>query len=152
MGKEALSNLLGGIGYFYGPIRIQNLTDNSWFYDEPAGLFTATPSRVKFPRGFLWDEGFHSQLTCQWQRLMCMDIISHWFNSIKSNGWIPREQMRGKEAESNLDWELTENPKAGNPPSFMFVLNFLLTKAKKDSDQRIVNVMKNLRPRVELWF
>jgi hypothetical protein len=38
--------------------------------------------------------------------------------------------MRGKEAESNLNWELAENPKAGNPPAFMFVLNFLLAKAK----------------------
>jgi mannosyl-oligosaccharide glucosidase len=64
MGKEALANLLGGIGYFYGPIRILNETDGTWYYDEPAGLFTATPSRPYFPRGFLWDEGFHSQLTC----------------------------------------------------------------------------------------
>ena len=33
--------------------------------------------------------------------------------------------MRGKEAESNLDWELVEDPKAGNPPSFLFVLEYL---------------------------
>lgn len=58
--------------------------------------------------------------------MLCMDIISHWFNSIKPNGWIPREQMRGKEAEINLDWTLTEDPLAGNPPSFMFPLQFLL--------------------------
>lgn len=64
MGREALANLLGGIGYFYGPIRIKNDTDGTWKYDNPTGLFTATPSRVVFPRGFLWDEGFHSQLTC----------------------------------------------------------------------------------------
>jgi mannosyl-oligosaccharide glucosidase len=81
-----------------------------------------------------------------------MDIISHWFNSIKENGWIPREQMRGKEAESNLDWNLVEEPKAGNPPSFMFVLDFLLGKAIKEQDQRIVNVMINLKPRIEIWF
>lgn len=61
-GREALSNTLGGIGYFYGPIRISldGKTDKNWKYDEPTGLFTATPSRVRFPRGFLWDEGFHS--------------------------------------------------------------------------------------------
>jgi len=34
--------------------------------------------------------------------------------------------MRGKEAESNLPYDLAENPKAGNPPSFMFVLDFLV--------------------------
>ena len=62
-GKEALANLFGGLGYFYGPIRIIDESDPSgktWYYDEPAGLFTCTPSRPYFPRGFLWDEGFHS--------------------------------------------------------------------------------------------
>jgi len=61
-GQQALANLFGGLGYFYGPIRILNESDGgkSWFYDEPAGLFTCTPSRPYFPRGFLWDEGFHS--------------------------------------------------------------------------------------------
>jgi mannosyl-oligosaccharide glucosidase len=66
-GREALANLLAGISYFYGPIRILNATaadGKSWYYDEPTGLFTATPSRPYFPRGFLWDEGFHSELTC----------------------------------------------------------------------------------------
>jgi hypothetical protein len=63
-----------------------------------------------------------------------MDIISHWMNSIKSDGWIPREQMRGKEAEINLSWELAEDPKAGNPPSFIFVLDYLLNAAIQDQD------------------
>ena len=65
--KEAFSNLMGGIGYFYGPIRIHkdeaepgDFSAKNWYYDEPNGLFTGTPSRAKFPRGFLWDEGFHS--------------------------------------------------------------------------------------------
>ena len=131
--KETLSNLFGGMGHFYGRIRILDESDPSgktWYYYDPAHLFTCTPSRPYFPRGFLWDEGFHSQLTCQWSKMICMDILSHWFNSVKENGWIPREQMRGKEAESNLDWELVEDPKAGNPPSFMFVLDYLLLKLK----------------------
>lgn len=60
--KEALSNLLGGIGYYYGPIQIK--TNKGKQYDEPAGLFTGCPARSRFPRGFLWDEGFHLILTC----------------------------------------------------------------------------------------
>ena len=51
--------------------------------------------------------------------------------------------MRGKEAESNLDWELVEEWKAGNPPSFMFVLNYLLKDGKANNDTRIVKVMES---------
>lgn len=99
--KEALSNLLGGIGYYYGPLRIKT-GEKTFQYDEPAGLLTGCPSRSRFPRGFLWDEGFHLMLTCQWSRFLCMDILSHWFNSMKPSGWIAREQIRGPEAESKV--------------------------------------------------
>lgn len=75
---------------------------------------------------------------------MCMDIITHWFYTIKPSGWIPREQMRGKEAESNLEWELAESIKEGNPPSFMFVMKYLLEKGIKNKDQRVTEVFTNL--------
>ena len=55
--KEALSNTLGGIGYYYGPIQVK--TDKNYRYDKPNELLSSCPSRSRFPRGFLWDEGFH---------------------------------------------------------------------------------------------
>ncbi len=60
MSKAALSNTLGGIGYFFGSSEVKlpdqgNKIVRSW----PAALFTAVPSRSFFPRGFIWDEGFH---------------------------------------------------------------------------------------------
>jgi mannosyl-oligosaccharide glucosidase len=73
--KEALSNLLGGIGYYYGPVQIRIPGTANKYYDDPAGLFTGSPSRSRFPRGVLWDEGFHLLLTCQWSRFLCMDIL-----------------------------------------------------------------------------
>lgn len=54
--RHAISNLLGGILYSYGKIRIEGVPDEKV---NASMLLTASPSRLGFPRGFLWDEGFH---------------------------------------------------------------------------------------------
>lgn len=77
--KAMLSNLIGGIGYFHGDDVVDRSAnpayeeENEGFWEEtaaaraavqpvtegPKDLFTCVPSRPFFPRGFLWDEGFH---------------------------------------------------------------------------------------------
>jgi mannosyl-oligosaccharide glucosidase len=66
--KAITANLLGGVGYFYGPSIIQRKSSYEWDDDadgiadeeegprltESRGLLTATPSRSFFPRGFYW--------------------------------------------------------------------------------------------------
>lgn len=81
------SNLLGGIGYFYGTSIVDPSFSAEWDDDgssdlygdddkqstskgphltEPKALLTATPSRSFFPRGFYWDEGFHLLHVGEW--------------------------------------------------------------------------------------
>lgn len=58
--KAALSNMLGGLGYFTGRTEVRGAGRNGRNeYSFEARLFTGVPSRSFFPRGFLWDEGFH---------------------------------------------------------------------------------------------
>ena len=59
--KAALSAMLGGLGYFYGSSTIKE-NEKSHIAHSAEALFSAVPSRSFFPRGFLWDEGFHQLL------------------------------------------------------------------------------------------
>ena len=66
--KAVTSNLLGGVGYFYGDSLVDPGATHEWDEDEsseveekpgphltePKALLTATPSRSFFPRGFYW--------------------------------------------------------------------------------------------------
>ena len=63
MSKAALSNMLGGIGYFFGTSDVRDPVTEAATRSWPAALFSAVPSRSFFPRGFIWDEGFH-QVCC----------------------------------------------------------------------------------------
>lgn len=68
--KAVTSNLVGGVGYFYGTSMVDRKFSFEWDQEEdvnedddspkgttltePKELLTATPSRSFFPRGFYW--------------------------------------------------------------------------------------------------
>lgn len=136
MQKEALSNMLGSVGYFYGTLtrRINNFGTMVDIEDrQPASLLATVPSRARFARGFLWDEGFHLMLICQWDVQLCCEIIESWFSTMDDSGWIPSEQARGVEATQNIPKEfLSVSEVNDTPPVFLMVLQLLL----KSSDDR----------------
>lgn len=73
-----LSNLLAGISYFYGST-VQYKEDGSTYTTQKGELITAIPGRSYFPRGFLWDEGFHQLVLLQWNETLSWKILKSWF-------------------------------------------------------------------------
>ncbi|KAL1837748.1 hypothetical protein VTJ49DRAFT_3440 [Mycothermus thermophilus] len=155
LGHSLFSNLIGGIGYFYG----HSLVDRSYAseYDEdsegfwedaaaararnlqalegPYELFSSIPSRPFFPRGFLWDEGFHLLPIADWDSDLALDIVHSWFNLMDEDGWIAREQILGTEARSKVPAEFqTQYPHYANPPTLFFVVEDFLEKLLKTNN------------------
>lgn len=146
---EALSNLIGGMGYFYGSLII--LPDNH--RTKPLGLFTATPSRSKFPRSFLWDEGFHEKIICQWDLDLCKDAIWHFLNTMDDNGWIAREQARGAEAESEIPADaIAQNPSIANPPALIFGINEIVEQYLQTNSSDEADYLEGVYEKLEKWF
>lgn len=154
-GHSMFSNLLGGIGYFYG----SHLVDRSYaaeyeeddeaFWDAaaearnrkqqklegPYELFSSIPSRPFFPRGFLWDEGFHLLPIADWDLDLTLEIVKSWFNLMDEDGWIPREMILGEEARSKVPEEFqVQYPHYANPPTLFFIIDTYIAKLQKVAD------------------
>ncbi|KAL7171743.1 hypothetical protein ACSBR2_036415 [Camellia fascicularis] len=163
-GKAAVASLLGGIGYFYGQSKISVPSNSNFKSGEnyilywPAELYTAVPSRPFFPRGFLWDEGFHQLLIWRWDIHISLDIIGHWLDLMNVDGWIPREQILGDEARSKVPEEfIIQHPTNGNPPTLFLVLRDLVCGMKRNKftateRDQISSVLDLAFVRLEAWF
>ncbi|KKK17152.1 mannosyl-oligosaccharide glucosidase [Aspergillus ochraceoroseus] len=147
--KSMFSNLVGGIGFFHGSDLVDRSAASAYdeedegFWEEaaeararaqpvmegPKDLFTCVPSRPFFPRGFLWDEGFHLLLVIDWDTDLALEIVKSWFNLMDENGWIAREQILGAEARSKVPAEFTvQYPHYANPPTLFLVVEAFVDK------------------------
>ncbi|EGG02629.1 family 63 glycoside hydrolase [Melampsora larici-populina 98AG31] len=155
MAKEMLSSMIGGIGYFYG----SSIVDRNFAHDydddgllltghteetesgqrtrdpqltEDRELFTATPSRSFFPRGFYWDEGFHLALIGAWDNDMSLEILRSWMNLIDRDGWVAREQILGEEARSKVPTEFqTQYSNHANPPTLTMAVTSYIKRLQR---------------------
>ncbi|XP_073019820.1 mannosyl-oligosaccharide glucosidase GCS1-like [Primulina eburnea] len=163
VGQAALGNLLGGIGYFYGQSKISHpyssdIVGDNYILYWPAELYTAVPSRPFFPRGFLWDEGFHQLLIWRWDIHISLDIIGHWLDLINTDGWIPREQILGAEALSKVPSEFVlQHPNNGNPPTLFLVLRDLVCGMKRNkfaaAESNAISIfLQQAFVRLDAWF
>lgn len=151
--KAALSNMIGGIGYFYGSSLVQSRYNKEPVNYWNAPLYTAVPARSFFPRGFLWDEGFHNLLILEWNAELTKDIISHWLDLINVDGWIPREQILGPDARERVPAEfIVQKDTNGNPPTFFLTFDALLKKMKKGEIPNDIKFLKRAFPRLKVWF
>jgi mannosyl-oligosaccharide glucosidase len=152
-----LSNLQGGLGYFYGDTKVD--TSNSPGYDEtsagfwdkartskehvdahimgPYELFSHSPSRSYYPRGFLWDEGFHLLSILEWDADVALEIVHSWLGLVDEGGWIAREQILGDEARSKVpEGFQVQYPHIANPPTLFWIVSKFVDMLKGDVKYR----------------
>ncbi|XP_054058339.1 mannosyl-oligosaccharide glucosidase [Rissa tridactyla] len=144
--QAALSDMLGGMGYFHGRSLVQSPLQEHPVPAPEAALFTAVPSRSFFPRGFLWDEGFHQLLLARWDPALSREVIAHWLDLMNAEGWIPREQILGEEARAKVPPEfLLQHSETANPPTLLLALQRLLPDAP-------LPYLRRLFPRLRAWY
>jgi mannosyl-oligosaccharide glucosidase len=139
--------LLGGIGFFYGSSLVDTSDQSEYEEDaiktpthsvnqhtkpvltKPAELFSCVPSRSAFPRGFLWDEGFHQLLILEWDLDLSIEILGSWLAIMDDSGWIAREYILGPEARSKVPYEFQiMYPHHANPPTLFLVAKAITEK------------------------
>jgi mannosyl-oligosaccharide glucosidase len=84
-----------------------------------------------------------------------LDIISHWFDLMNIEGWIPREQILGSEALSRVPPEfVTQINTNANPPTFFLTLNFILRNYEEQLIEQSTRLetLDRLYGRLIAWF
>ena len=123
------------------------------FSREPFELLASYPSRSRYPRGFLWDEGFHLLLICQWSDSLCVEIFRTWFDTISEQveGEIMREQARGDEARFNIPLE-DQPVKSGalSSPTMFLPLSILFERGRHSPE--VKELVMELYPKFNEWY
>ena len=142
--QAALSNMLGGIGYFHGRSLIEQSSvtpavgadgksrkerKTETKQTAPLSLLATVPSRSFFPRGFLWDEGFHQLLVSRFDVRLSVEILRNWVGLILPSGWLPREQILGEEARRRVPSQFqVQRPTIANPPVLLLAMGRMVTR------------------------
>ncbi|CAI0381113.1 unnamed protein product [Linum tenue] len=170
VGKAAIANMLGGIGYFYGQSKIAY--PHSALYTCSMKVMTiilhigllsciqlslADPSSLEVFFGMKVFINYSSgQL--RWDLRISLDIVGHWLDLMNIDGWIPREQILGSEARSKVPEEfIPQYPSNGNPPTLFLVIRDLLNGIERniftDVESRdVTSFLERAFIRLEAWL
>eukprot|EP01062_Namystynia_karyoxenos_P055007 TRINITY_DN4566_c0_g1_i1.p1 TRINITY_DN4566_c0_g1~~TRINITY_DN4566_c0_g1_i1.p1 ORF type:complete len:980 (+),score=237.83 TRINITY_DN4566_c0_g1_i1:96-2942(+) len=136
--RFAISNLIGGFGFFHGQLEVKDTAPGAAaaLRSEPLTLFTMVPSRPFFPRGFLWDEGFHLLAAMRFDHALAAESLTRWLLTLRGSAsgcpgaWMPREQALGADAARRVPDEFrAQDPRVANPPTLMLAAEALLSGA-----------------------
>lgn len=150
----AAASLLGGIGHFRGKqiVRNSDVEDAKECAIEET-LLTCTPSRSMFPRGFLWDEGFHQLLLMQLDEQLSILALQSWLLRMRKSGWIPREQILGAEARSRVPSEfIAQEAWSANPPSLMLAFEAHALRELQEPDRSRRHFLRWAFPKLNRWL
>lgn len=134
MVRYAVGNLAGSVTLFTGRQFVRG-EDGEPERSEPMRLLTGCPSRSLFPRGFLWDEGFHQLLLARYDPRRSADVLSSWFRTADETGWIAREQILGPEAASRVPRQFrVQRRDVANPPTPLLAVQAMLQRLGKGGE------------------
>lgn len=145
--SQGFSNLQAGVGFYWGNDTLMNYGDP--YARINAKLMTMTPSRAFFPRGFLWDEGFHQIVNYLFNKNASLISLESWLNLEDSRGWIGREQIRGVEARANLGANVGLYTNETNPPTLLFLLKSIV---KEEKTQENLDYLNGIWAKLLSWY
>ena len=82
--QSAISNLVGSVSYFVGDT-IQMNSKGERVRTPKGELLTCIPGRSFFPRGFVWDEGFHQLVLSEWNVTLSVSILKSWIGRMEES-------------------------------------------------------------------
>uniref|UniRef100_A0A914XXV2 mannosyl-oligosaccharide glucosidase n=1 Tax=Panagrolaimus superbus TaxID=310955 RepID=A0A914XXV2_9BILA len=141
--------MIGSVSFWTGYCQVASpcLPYNQAINYGPLTLYSGIPSRPYYPRGFLWDEGFHNLLMRKFRPELSLDIVASWLDMIDSEGWIPREVVLDNEAHRRAPPLLFEDSTVANPPMFIYLIGKLMEDSTVLSNyqERLVRIFPRLK-------
>jgi len=149
--RKSLAHLQGNMGRFEGDLIVVGPDRENVGKKQRMQLTAIGPSRTRFPRGFLWDEGFHLLALGRFNIELSVEILTSWLGTqlaSEGHGWIPREHALSLRDKVSIPPEfIPQDPRIANPPTLIFFLTQLISSHEMSSES-----ISRIAGHVFRWF